>query len=364
MNTDKLRTRRKSKIIKVGKYMIGGDAPISVQSMANTDPEDYPSALAQAKRLQDAGCDILRFTVPTKQAAGVFDYLKNAGITMPLVADIHFDHRAALAAIEAGADKIRINPGNIGAEEHIKAVADACRSKGIPIRIGVNGGSLERHILAKYGSPTAMALAESAMYHVSLLERYDFDQIILSIKSSEVFVMMEANRILAQQCDYPLHLGVTEAGSAHMGTLRNAIGIGGLLSEGIGDTLRVSLTADPILEVQEGRAILEAVGLAHTKIRVISCPTCGRTKINLISLVEEFERRASNEIHTQRPLKVAIMGCVVNGPGEAREADYGVAGGNGEAILFSHGEIVRKIPEEQILDRLIAEINAQESMRI
>lgn len=350
------RNRRTAKKIAVGRLYVGGNAPVSVQSMANTDPHDFAAALRQAIALQEAGCDILRFTVPDAEAAPIFGYLKEHGITMPLVADIHFDYRAALAAADAGADKIRINPGNIGSDDRVKAVVQACRTHRIPIRIGVNSGSLEKQILAKHGGPTAQALAESALYHASLLERFDFDQIILSIKSSDPAVMMEANRLLAARCPYPLHLGVTEAGSAKIGSLRNAIGIGGMLCEGIGDTLRVSLTADPLREVEEGKAILRAAGVRQNGLNVISCPTCGRTKIDLISLVEAFEARAEKELQLTHPITVAIMGCVVNGPGEAKEADVGIAGGVGEGLLFRHGVPISKIPEAAILDTLLEEI--------
>lgn len=352
--------RRISKKIKVGSLYLGSDAPIAVQSMSNVNPHDFEAALTQAKAMQASGCDILRFAVPDSQSVGVFSYLKEQGITMPLVADIHFDYKLALESAAAGADKIRINPGNIGDSERVHAVVKACRAAGVPIRIGVNSGSLEKEILKKHGAPTAQALAESALYHASLLERFDFDDIVLSIKSSDVLTMIEANRVLASSCIYPLHLGVTEAGSIRMGTVKSAIGIGSLLAEGIGDTLRVSLTADPINEVPAGRAVLEALGLAPNAINVVSCPTCGRTKIDLISIVEEFERRKDTEIECRRPMTVAIMGCAVNGPGEAREADIGVAGGNGEGLLFRHGEILEKIPQERIVDALIEKINAMQ----
>lgn len=350
--------RRKTKKIKVGDRYIGGDAPIAVQSMLNVDTLEREAVLAQTLALEKAGCDVVRMTVPTPEHAKTLYYLKNAGVSVPLVADIHFDYKAAIEAAAMGADKIRINPGNIGGEDRVCAVVKVCREHNIPIRIGVNSGSLEKHILAKYGSPTAQALAESAMYHVSLLEKYDFDNIIVAIKSSDVRTMISANRILSEKCDYPLHLGVTEAGGAHIGTLKSAVGIGALLSDGIGDTIRVSLSADPTLEVKEGIGILRSIGIAGGNyINLTSCPTCGRTRVDIISLVNEFERRSDAECRPSRPLHVAIMGCAVNGPGEAREADIGVAGGVGEALLFKRGESVGKIPEDKIIDVLITEIN-------
>lgn len=349
--------RRKTNPVRVGTRTIGGTAPISVQSMANTDTLDLAASLAQAQAFAAAGCDILRFAAPTVEAAKTFTYLKENGITMPLVADIHFDWRIAIACAEAGADKIRINPGNIGDEARVKAVVDVCRAKNIPIRIGVNSGSLEKSILASHGAPTPAALAESALYHASLLERFDFHDIVLSVKASAPAAMIEANRILAEKTEYPLHLGVTEAGTAERGTLKSAIGIGSLLCDGIGDTIRVSLTADPVREVAAARAILEAAGVAEQGIDLVSCPTCGRTRIDLIGLAEEFERRAPAEITCKRKLKVAIMGCAVNGPGEAREADIGIAGGIHEAVLFRHGEIIDRVAEDKVIDRLIDEIN-------
>ncbi len=349
--------RRNSRVVKVGQLSLGGDSPIAIQSMANTDPHDFSAALAQAKAFAAAGCEILRFTVPDQEAAKVFAYLKEQGITMPLVADIHFDYRLALESVACGADKIRINPGNIGGKDRVKAVVAACREKQIPIRIGVNSGSLEKEILKKYGAPTAQALAESALYHASLLEEFDFYDTVLSIKSSRVQTMIEANRILAQKCDYPLHLGVTEAGSKKMGTLKSAIGIGSLLADGIGDTIRVSLTADPVEEIDAARSILQALKLGGSPISVVSCPTCGRTKIDLISMVTEFEERMKTEVKITKPITVAMMGCAVNGPGEAREADIGIAGGKGEAVLFCKGEIVEKLPQAQIVDTLIHRIN-------
>lgn len=346
------------KLIRVGALALGGDAPITVQSMTNTPSSDYEATYRQMKALEAAGCDIIRMAVPDKAAVEVLYRLKLSDITMPIVADIHFNASLAIAAMEAGADKVRINPGNIGDADRVKAVAKAAALHGVPIRVGVNSGSLEKKQLALYGAPTAEALAASAMENVRLLERYDFDRIVVAIKSSDVKRMVEANRLVSAACDYPLHLGVTEAGSELAGTVKSAIGIGSLLLDGIGNTIRVSLTADPIREVEKGRAILSALSLDQKqKIQLVSCPTCGRTKIDLISLVSAFEARM-DELHPARRLKVAIMGCAVNGPGEARDADLGIAGGVGEALLFSHGEIIKKIPEDSVVDELIKAINS------
>ena len=347
-------TRKK---VAVGSLFIGGDAPITVQSMTNTPSRDFEATYAQMKVLEAAGCDIIRMAVPDKESVEVLYRLKNSDITMPIVADIHFNASLAIASIEAGADKVRINPGNIGDEERVKAVAKAAMLHGVPIRVGVNSGSLEKKQLSLYGAPTAEALAASALENVRLLERYDFDNIVVAIKSSDVQRMVKANRIVAESCPYPLHLGVTEAGSELAGTVKSAVGIGSLLLDGIGNTIRVSLTADPLREVEKGRAILQALSLdSRAKIQLVSCPTCGRTKIDLISLVEAFEMRM-DELDPIRFLKVAIMGCAVNGPGEARDADLGIAGGVGEALLFSRGEIIKKIPEDHVVDELIAAIN-------
>ncbi len=348
--------RRKTRTVKIGKLLAGSGYPIYVQSMANRPASDIDACVQQAIEMQKNGCDIFRFAVPEKSAAKVFDAAKKAGVTMPLVADIHFDYKIALECADAGADKIRINPGNIGDESRIKEVVKACRRNDIPIRIGVNSGSLEKEILEKYGSPTPQALAESAMYHISLLEKFDFYDIIISIKASDPTDMIAANKILAKKCDYPLHIGVTEAGSEKSGTIKSAIGIGALLAEGIGDTVRVSLTDDPLKEIEAANNILKAVGYSKTGISLVSCPTCGRTAIDLISLVREFENR-ENEIKTQTKLTVALMGCIVNGPGEAREADIGIAGGKGEALLIKKGKVIKKIPEGKIIDTLINEIN-------
>ncbi len=351
------KTRRKSRQIKVGNTWIGGNAPITVQSMTNTDSLDFDATYRQIKAAEAAGCDIIRMAFPEEGAAKTLYQLKCSDIAIPIVADIHFSAKLAILAAEAGADKIRINPGNIGESDRVKAVADICRRKNIPIRVGVNSGSLEKGLLALHGAPTAEALAASALENVKLLEKFDFENIVVAIKASDVWRMVEANRIVAAACDYPLHLGVTEAGSETIGTVKSAMGIGSLLLDGIGDTLRVSLTADPVREVEKGRAILSALGLdGKSKIDLVSCPTCGRTKIDLIPLVAAFEKRM-DELNPVRRLKVAIMGCAVNGPGEARDADLGIAGGVGEALLFSHGEIVKKIPEDRIVDTLIEAIN-------
>lgn len=348
--------RRKTRQIKVGNLYIGSEHRISVQSMSNVLASDVKGCVAQALKMQEAGCDIFRFSVPEKDAARVFYEAKNAGVTMPLVADIHFDYKIAIECAAAGADKIRINPGNIGGDDKVKQVVAACRANGLPIRIGVNSGSLEKEILARYGSPTPEALAESALYHASLLEKFDFYDTVISVKSSNSKNVVQANRVLAERCDYPLHVGVTEAGSTYMGIIKSAVGVGSLLTDGIGDTVRVSLTADPVNEIKAARDILKAVGYNESGVSLVSCPTCGRTQIDLIGLVDEFEKRQS-EIKIKKPITVALMGCAVNGPGEAREADIGIAGGKGEALLIKKGEIIRKISEENIISELIDEIN-------
>ena len=349
--------RRKTKRINIGKIAIGDLSPIAIQSMTNTDTHDKRATLEQILSLQREGCDIVRITVPDIEAVSTIPYLKENGVDIPIVADIHFDYKIALACAEAGVDKIRINPGNIGSDDRVHAVVKACRAAGIPIRIGVNSGSLEKEILAKHGSPTPEALAESALYHASLLEKYDFDDIVISIKASNPYNMILANRILAEKCDYPLHLGVTEAGSKEMGSIKSAVGIGALLCDGIGDTVRVSLTDRPEEEIGAAKRIFGAIGISgQCGMDIVSCPTCGRTKIDLISLVSQFEKRAREENILDKPLKVAIMGCVVNGPGEAREADIGIAGGKGEAVLIKKGVIIEKIPEGDVVERLIKEI--------
>ena len=345
--------RRNSKQVMAGGVAIGGGAPITVQSMLNVPSTDIQGSVEQALRLERAGCQILRAAIPNKEAVALIPAIKER-VSIPLVADIHFDYKLALEAVAAGIDKIRINPGNIGSDDRVKAVADACRTRGIPIRIGVNTGSLERSILARYGHPFAEALCDSALYHASLLERFDFDRIVLSLKASTVDMMVQAYELAAQRCDYPLHLGVTEAGTERMGLIKSAAGIGSLLLHGIGDTIRVSLTADPVREVAAGRDLLRALGLRQEGITFVSCPTCGRTRINLIELAQQAEARLAG---CRKNLRVAVMGCVVNGPGEAREADIGIAGGDGCGLIFRKGEILRKVPESQLLDALVEEID-------
>lgn len=342
-----------TKQIKVGNVLVGGGAPVSIQSMCNTRTDDPAATIQQIRRLQEAGCEIVRVAVPDKASAKAIGQIKEQ-CDIPLVVDIHFDYKLALECVAAGADKVRINPGNIGSTDRVKAVADACRQKNIPIRIGVNGGSLEPEILAKYGKVCPEALVESAFGHIKLLNRFDFDDICVSLKSSSVPVTMEAYRLMRQRSDYPLHLGVTEAGTATMGTIKSAIGIGGLLALGIGDTFRVTLTADPVEEVVTAKRILQAVGLRQDGPNLISCPTCGRTRIDLIPLAQEVERRLK-DVH--KPITVAVMGCIVNGPGEASAADVGIAGGNGFGMLFSHGKVLKKVPEAQLVDELFALID-------
>ena len=344
--------RRISKKIKVGDIYIGGDSKITVQSMLNIPAHDIEGNVRQALSLQNAGCEIIRVAVPDEKAVKTVEALKNA-VNVPIVADIHFNHKLALMSIDSGVDKVRINPGNIGADENVKAVADKCRNFGVPIRIGVNSGSVEKDILARFGGPTPEAMAESAMYHVRLLEKYDFDDIVISIKSSNVINMIEAYERVAELCNYPLHLGVTEAGTARMGLIKSSVGIGSLLTKGIGDTIRVSLTDDPENEVYAGKDILRAIGFDDNSPRLVSCPTCGRTKIDLIGLANEVEMRLRD---VKKNITVAVMGCVVNGPGEAKEADIGIAGGDGCAIIFKKGEILRKVQEKNIVDELMAEI--------
>ncbi len=349
--------RRKSREVKIGSIAIGGNNPIAIQSMTNTDTLDAAATVAQVRALQNAGCDVVRISVPTMKAADTVLAIKEAGITVPIVADIHFDYKIALRCAELGFDKIRINPGNIGEDDRVKAVCDACRARKIPIRIGVNSGSLERHILAKHGAPNAKALCESALYHASLLEKFDFEDTVISIKASTVSEMIAANRMLAEQCSYPLHLGVTEAGRGESGMVKSAVGIGSLLCDGIGDTLRVSLTDDPVEEIGAAKQILRAIGMeGQCGLDIVSCPTCSRTKIDLISLVRRFEQAVKDAGLMDVPVKVALMGCIVNGPGEAREADIGIAGEVGRAVLIRRGEIVEKIPEDAIIERLLQEI--------
>ena len=341
-----------SRQMNIGGVIIGGGADIAIQSMCNTATEDVAATVAQILRLEQAGCQIIRVAVPTMEAAAAIGRIKKA-IHIPLVADIHFDYRLALRCAAEGVDKIRINPGNIGAQERVRAVAEACRDHHIPIRIGVNGGSLEKPLLAKYGGVTAQALVDSAMGHVQLLNDCGFDDICLSVKCSHVPTNMAAYTLLSRETDYPLHLGVTEAGTPEMGVLKSAIGIGGLLCQGIGDTIRVSLTADPVEEVAAAKRILQAAGIRKSGPDLISCPTCGRTKYDMIPIAREVERRLQG---CTKPITVAVMGCAVNGPGEARSADVGIAGGDGEGLLFRKGEVLYKVPQDKLVDALMAEI--------
>ena len=338
--------------VTAGNVKIGGGERVSVQSMLNIPADNIEGSVNQAIALEKAGCDIIRAAIPNMDAVRLIPALKEA-VKAPIVADIHFDYKLALEAVAAGVDKIRINPGNIGSDDRVKAVADTCKAKNIPIRIGVKSGSLEREILKKYGSPTPEALVESALYHASLLEKFDFNDIVLSMKSSTVGSMVRAYELADERCDYPLHLGVTEAGTERMGIIKSAAGIGSLLLRGIGDTIRVSLTADPVREVYAARDILKALDIEKGGVQFVSCPTCGRTKIDLISLANEVQERLKD---CKRDIKVAVMGCVVNGPGEAREADYGIAGGDGNGLVFKKGEILYKVPEERLVDALIEEI--------
>ena len=343
-----------TKRIQVGGVAVGGGAPVSIQSMCNTRTEDADATVRQIHILEAAGCEIVRVTVPTMEAAAALSDIK-ARIHIPLVADIHFDYRLAVEAAARGADAIRINPGNIGGEERVKAVVDACRARALPIRIGVNGGSLEKELLAKYGRVTPEALVESALGHIRLLEKYDFTDICVSVKSSDVRLNLQAYRLLSRTVDYPLHLGVTEAGTPTMGLVKSAVGIGALLCDGIGDTVRVSLTADPVEEIYAAKKILKACGLRKSGVNLISCPTCGRTSYDMIPLVEELERRLEN---CDKKLTVAVMGCVVNGPGEASAADLGVAGGKGEGLIFRKGKVLYKVSEDRMIDALMNEIDA------
>ena len=339
--------------IRVGGVPLGGGAPVTIQSMCNTRTDDVAATVAQIRRLEAAGCEIVRVAVPDMAAARAVGKIRES-ISIPLVVDIHFDYKLALECVAAGCDKVRINPGNIGGEDRVKAVAHACREKGIPIRIGVNGGSLEKRLLAKYGGVTPEALVESAFDHIALLHKFDFEDICVSLKSSSVATTMAAYRLMSEQSDYPLHLGVTETGTPRMGVLKSAVGIGGLLAMGIGDTMRISLSADPVEEVYAARDILKAAGVRREGAELISCPTCGRTRIDLISLAQEVERRLQG---VDKPITVAVMGCVVNGPGEASAADVGIAGGDGEGLLFRRGEIVKKVSQDQLVDELFALID-------
>lgn len=349
--------RRKTREVRIGNAKIGANNKILIQSMTNTDARNIVATLHQVKALASAGCDIVRITVPDEAAAETVRLIKESGVTVPIVADIHFDYRIALKVAEYGVDKIRINPGNIGDESRVLSVVNECKKRDIPIRIGVNGGSLEKHILEKYKAPTAAALCESALYHVSILEKYDFYNTVISIKSSDVSTMLAANRMLSKICDYPIHIGVTEAGDEISGSIKSAIGVGALLCDGIGDTLRVSLTADPVQEIYAAKKILNALNIeGQSGMNIVSCPTCGRTKIDLIALSNRFKEAVSAEGLNDCPITVALMGCIVNGPGEAREADVGIAGGNGEALLFKKGQTIGKVNENNIIDTLINEI--------
>ena len=341
-----------TKKLMVGSVPVGGGTPVTIQSMCNTKTDDVRATVDQIHALEAAGCEIIRIAVPDEAAAMAVDRIKEQ-ITIPLIADIHFNYKLAIMCAERGIDALRINPGNIGGEERVKAVAEACRRKRIPIRIGVNGGSLEKSLRAKYGGVTAEALVESAMGHVKLLNRYDFDDICISVKCSDVPLTMRSYTLLSQQTDYPLHLGVTEAGTPAMGMIKSAMGIGGLLCMGIGDTMRVTLTADPVEEVYAAQRILRAAGLRRDGVNLIACPTCGRTRIDLIPMAEEVERRLAG---CKKNITVAVMGCAVNGPGEASAADVGIAGGDGEGLIFRKGEILYKVPQEQLVDALMKEI--------
>ena len=337
-----------SRVIKVGNLLIGGGNPVVIQSMTNTTTSDVESTVNQIKKLEAVGCQLVRMTINNEEAAKAIGEIKKR-VNVPLCADIHFDYKLALLAIENGIDKLRINPGNIGSDENIKAVVEKAKEKNIPIRIGVNSGSIEKHILEKYGKPTADGMVESAMYHINLLEKNGFNDIVVSLKASNVKMMVEAYRKISKLVDYPLHLGVTEAGTAFQGTVKSAIGIGSLLVDGIGDTIRVSLTEDPVEEIKVAKEILKVLGLIEAGVEIVSCPTCGRTEIDLIGLAKKVEKEFEKE---KRKIKIAVMGCVVNGPGEAREADYGVAGGKGVGVLFKKGQIVKKVKESEILIEL------------
>ena len=339
--------------VRVGAVPVGGGAPVSVQSMTNTDTRDVDATVAQIERLTRAGCEIVRVAVPDEAASKALSEIKSQ-ISIPLVADIHFNHRLALEAIARGVDKLRINPGNIGARARVEAVARAAQDRGIPIRIGVNSGSLEKDLLERYGGPTAAAMVESALRHVAILESLRFEEIVISLKASDVPRCIEAYRLMSEKARYPLHVGITEAGTPRVGTIRSSVGIGVILAGGIGDTIRVSLTGDPCEEVYVGFEILKSLDLRERGPVIISCPTCGRTEIDLVGLAERVEERLKT---CDRPIKVAVMGCVVNGPGEARDADVGIAGGKGSGLLFRRGKVIRKVAEEDLLDALMEEVN-------
>lgn len=341
-----------TKCVKIGHVVIGGGNRVLIQSMCNTKTCDVESTVQQIKRLEEAGCDIVRVAVPNKEAAMKLSEIKKH-INIPLVADIHFDYKLAILSVENGADKIRINPGNIGSEDKVKQVVLACKEKNIPIRVGVNSGSLEKELLEKYKKVTAEALVESAINNVHLIEKHGYDNIVVSIKSSDVLMSVEAYELAAKKIKYPLHLGITEAGTLWSGTIKSSVGLGIILAKGIGDTVRVSLTGDPVEEIRVAKKLLQSLNLYKNQVELISCPTCGRTKIDLISIANEVERRCEN---ISKPIKIAVMGCVVNGPGEAKEADIGIAGGDGVGILFKKGEIIKKVEESELLEALFEEI--------
>lgn len=344
--------RKTTRKVKVGDINIGGDSSIKVQSMTNTDTRDIGATVEQILRLQEAGCDIVRCAVPDQKASDAIGQIVKE-IDIPLVADIHFDYRLALSSINNGVSKLRLNPGNIGSTDKVRAVVEAAQDKGVPIRIGVNSGSLQRDILEKYGDVCPQALVESALRHVEILEKLNFNDVVISVKSSDVTEMIECYRLISEKVDYPLHLGVTESGTIKSGTIKSSVGIGALLSQGIGDTIRVSLTGDPVEEVIVAREILRSLGHIKEGIELISCPTCGRTQLNLIEIADQLEGRLKG---IKKNIKVAVMGCVVNGPGEARRADIGIAGGNGQGLIFRKGEIIKKVREEELVEELIAEI--------
>lgn len=346
--------RRKSREVRIGEVVIGGNRPIAIQSMTNTKTEDVSATVAQILSLEKNGCDIIRCAVPNMDAAKAFSEIKKQ-IHIPLVADIHFDYKLAIAAVENGADKIRINPGNIGSNDRVQAVVDCCREHGVPIRVGVNSGSLEQELIEKHGGVTAEGLVTSALDKAALIESMGWDKLVISIKSSDVAMAIRAHELIAEQTDIPLHVGITEAGTVWKGSIKSAVGLGAILNQGIGDTIRVSLTGDPVKEVIVAKDILRSLGLREGGIEVVSCPTCGRTQIDLISLAEQVTEMVSR--YDDKNIKVAVMGCVVNGPGEAREADIGIAGGKGEGLLIKHGEVVKKLPEDQLLAALESEIS-------
>ena len=347
-------TRKKTKQITLGKIKIGGKAPVVVQSMCNTDTRDVEATLAQIRRLEQAGCEVVRLAVPDAEAASMLGKIRK-GTALPLVADIHFDHRLALKAVAEGVDGLRINPGNIGGKDKVAEVVKACRDRNIPVRIGVNAGSLEKSLLKKYGSPTPEAIVESAFGHIRILEDLNFTDLKVSLKASDVLTTVAAYRLFSERSDYPLHIGISEAGTIFSGTIKSSVGLGILLAEGIGDTVRVSLTADPVQEVRVAYEILKSLKVRERGVNIISCPTCGRTEIDIITLAEEVERRLA---HIREPITVAVMGCVVNGPGEAAGADVGIAGGKGTGLLFRHGEIVKKLPESELADVLVKEVES------